>query len=145
VSMADPTPLPSPASPAAPVRCRSRPMRSRARSLPCRDARRGRWLRRPGGRLGRGGLRGGAPRGAVSWRKGKRKLGEGGFAVGVAGLADYGDELVGVERCAADERAVYVGLGDELGDVIGADAAAILDANFVGDDIAVEGAHKPAY
>ena len=70
---------------------------------------------------------------------------EGGFAVGVAGLADDGDELVGVEGCAADERAVYVGLGDELGDVVGTDAAAVLDADFVGDGIAVESAHKPAY
>ena len=52
-------------------------------------------------------------------------------------------ELVGIEGCAADQRAVYVGLGYELGYVGGVDAAAVLDADLVGHHLAVHLANEP--
>ena len=45
---------------------------------------------------------------------------------------DDAGELVGVERCAADQGAVDLGHGHELGDVARLHAAAVLDAHRVG-------------
>src|SRR5689334_20875130 len=48
--------------------------------------------------------------------------------VSAGGAAD-GDEVRGLERCAADQAAVEVGLGEELRCVVGLDAAAVEDAH----------------
>ena len=49
-----------------------------------------------------------------------------------AGCLQDGGELLRLERCAADQRAVDVGLGEQLGGVVGRHAAAVLDRNRVG-------------
>src|SRR5690242_14317634 len=48
------------------------------------------------------------------------------------------DELVGVQRGAADQGAVDVGLRHDLGDVAGLDRAAVLDADLVGQLLVVQ-------
>ena len=47
-------------------------------------------------------------------------------------LLDDAGEGLGFEAGAADERAVDVGLADELGDVVRCDAAAVEDAQRLG-------------
>src|SRR3954468_279948 len=48
------------------------------------------------------------------------------------------DELVRVQRGAADQGAVDVGLRHDLGDVAGLDGAAVLDADLVGQILGVQ-------
>src|SRR6476661_7959161 len=61
------------------------------------------------------------------------------------GDGDDADELVGVEGGSADQGAVYLGLGDELGYVLGVDAAAVQDAHSLGCRLAVEQGDRVTY
>src|SRR5262245_15840104 len=59
-------------------------------------------------------------------------------------VVDDAQEALGLERGAADERPVDVGLRHERCDVVGLDAAAVEDAQRLGRRLAVRGADARA-
>src|SRR5207302_10583131 len=61
-----------------------------------------------------------------------------------AGSCDDAGEVLCLERRAAHQRAVDVGLGQELGGVLGLDRAAVLDPHGFGCRRAGPPAHEPA-